>query len=48
MKELKFYDMKAKKSFTSGRYEIRNRGGRKFAVAKAPSGIEAWRIIGMS
>ena len=46
--ELKFYDVKGKRSFMSSRYEIRNRGGRKFAVAKAPSGIEAWRIMGKS
>jgi len=48
MKELKFYDVKGKKSFYSSRYEIKNKGGRKYAVAKAPSGIEAWRTMGMS
>jgi len=46
MEELSFYDVKAKKKFTTDNYEIRVKNGRKFAVAKAPSGIEAWRILG--
>jgi len=48
MKELKFYDLKAKKSFTSSNYTFKIKNGRKFAVAKAPSGIESWRIVGMA
>lgn len=47
---LKFYDVKAKKSFTSSNYRIvtkrTKRGTRRFAVAEAPSGIMAWRILG--
>ena len=42
--KLKFYDLKNKKSFTSSNYKIVKRKGKKFAVAKAPSGIESWRI----
>ena len=46
-KALKFYDVKAKKSFTSTSYKIVKRKGRKFAVAKSPlSDISSWRIMG--
>jgi len=52
MLRLKFYDVKAKKSFYSDRYKLvvkRTRSGnRKFAVCKAPSGIDSWRIVGMN
>lgn len=44
--ELKFYDLKKKKSFTTSSYKIVKKGNRRFAVAKAPSGIDSWRIIG--
>ena len=30
----------------SKEYRVEVRNGRRFAVAKAPSGIEAWRILG--
>ena len=46
METLKFYDVKTKKKFTSNNYNIVKKGKRKFAVATAPSGIKAWRIIG--
>ena len=46
MPVLKFYDVKAKKSFSTDKYKIVTKKGRKFAVAKAPSGIESYRIIG--
>jgi len=46
MPKLKFYDVKAKKAFTSDKYKYVTKKGRKFAVAKAPSGIMAWRIVG--
>ena len=46
--KLSFYDVKGKKKFTSSSYKIVNKKGRRFAVAKAPSGIEAWRIMGKS
>jgi len=44
--KLTFYDVKNKKSFSSATYVIKVKGNTRFAVAKAPSGIEAWRIIG--
>ena len=48
--KLKFYDVKGKKKFTSSNYKkvVKNtkRGKIEFAVAKAPSGIQAWRILG--
>ena len=43
---LKFYDLKGKKSFTTDKYRTVVKKGRKFAIAKAPSGIDAWRIMG--
>ena len=48
MEELSFYDVKAKKKFKSSNYKFETRKGRKFAVADAPSGIKAWRIVGKS
>jgi len=45
MPKLKFYDVKGKKSFTTDKYKVVTKKGRKFAVAKAPSGIEAYRIV---
>jgi hypothetical protein len=45
MKSLSFYDVKAKKKFTSNKYKIVHKGKRWFAVAKAPSGIDAYRIV---
>ena len=46
MESLKFYDMKAKKSFMSNKYKIITKKNRKFAVAKAPSGVDSYRIVG--
>lgn len=48
MEKLKFYDLKAKKKFMSDKYKKVEKKGRIFAVTKAPSGIESWRIIGMA
>ena len=48
MTALKFYDLKTKKTFNTSNYEVRTKGGRRFAVAKAPSGIESWRVLGMA
>ena len=49
METLRFYDVKAKKKFTSNNYKIEVKKGRRFAVAKSPhSGIMAWRILGKS
>ena len=44
--KLSFYDLKAKKKFTSATYKFVVKGGRRFAVSKAPSGIPSWRIVG--
>ena len=46
METLSFYDLKARKKFKSSNYKIVNRKGRRFAVAKSPSGSESWRILG--
>ena len=43
---LEFYDLGKRKKFKSSNYKIVVKGGRKFAVAKTPSGSESWRIIG--
>lgn len=44
--QLKFYDVKFKKSFTSSTYEIRKKNNRYFAVSPSPFGShECWRII---
>ena len=48
MEKLSFYDLKAKKKFTSDKYEIVTKKGRRFAVCEAPSGIKSWRIMGMA
>ena len=45
MKSLKFYDIKSRKGFTTGKYALRDKSGRKFAVATAPSGASAYRVI---
>jgi len=44
--KLKFYDVKGKKKFTTDKYIIKVKKGRRFAIADAPSGIKAWRIMG--
>jgi len=46
MKKLKFYDLGAKKSFSTDKYVAKTKSGRKFAVAKGPSGRSSWRILG--
>ena len=47
MQELSFYDLKRKKKFKSSNYKYVMKKNRRFAVATAPSGIPAWRIVGM-
>jgi len=45
-KPLKFFDVKAKKSFTTDKFTVtKTDNGRKMAKAKAPSGITATRFI---
>jgi len=46
MEKLNFYDLKGKKKFTSDKYKTVVKKGRRFAIAKAPSGIDSWRILG--
>ena len=46
--KLSFYDVKGKKKFKTDKYRTVTKKGRRFAIAKAPSGIEAWRILGMA
>ena len=49
MPTLKFYDLKNRKGFTTDKFKFvgkKVKGKiRHFAVAKAPSGIDAWRIV---
>jgi len=45
MEKLKFYDLKAKKAFTSDKYKLVTKKGRNFAVCKAPSGVDSYRIV---
>lgn len=46
MKEMEFYDVKAKKKFKTNKYEIREKNGRFFAVTKSPNGPhECWKIV---
>ena len=49
MPKLKFYDLKRKKSFTTDKYRLTSKrtktGMRYFAVTKAPSKTESWRIV---
>ncbi len=46
---LRFFDPKKRNTFKTTKYDLKTRqtkgGKRYFAVAKAPSGSEAWRII---
>ena len=45
MPRLSFYDVKGKTKFTSDKFKVVTKKGRRFAVAKAPSGIQAYRIV---
>jgi len=45
MKPLKFYDLIAKKAFESENYKVVLKNGRKFAIAKSPSGKDSWRLL---
>jgi len=46
MEKLSFYDLKARKKFQTDKYVEVSKKGRRFAVANAPSGCKAWRILG--
>ena len=44
--ELEFFDVKSRGKFKTTDYRIENKGGRFFAVAKAPKGThECWRVL---
>ena len=44
--KLSFYDVKSKSNFETENYEIREKGGKSFAVTKSPSGTyECWRVL---
>jgi len=44
--ELSFYDVKTKGKFNTSEYDVREKGGRFFAVAKSPKGThECWRVL---
>jgi len=47
MEKLSFYDVKTKGKFETETYEVREKAGRFFAVAKSPKGPhECWRVLG--
>ena len=46
METLQFYDVKGRRKFKTDKYKIVTKKGRKYAIANAPSGIKAWRILG--
>jgi len=50
MPKLSFYDMKGRKKFETDKYKLisksTKRGVKHFAVAKAPGGNDAYRIVG--
>ena len=44
--ELEFYDVKTKEKFKTDDYEVRQKGGRNFAVAQSEEGEhECWRVV---
>ena len=46
MEELSFYDVKTKSKFNATEYDVREKSGRFFAVAKSPKGThECWSVI---
>lgn len=45
MEKLKFYDLKAKKAFTTDVYKLVTKKGRNFATCTAPSGVTSFRIV---
>lgn len=43
---LKFFDLKARRSFTTSNYKVVVKSGRRFAVATTPGGRQSFRIVG--
>jgi hypothetical protein len=42
--KMKFYDLRAKKTFMTDKYKPVTKSGRHFIVATTPSGSKAWMI----
>lgn len=45
MPKLIFFDVVTKKKFTTDKYKLVMKNGKKFAVAKSPSGNISYRIV---
>lgn len=46
MDKLSFYDVKTKAKFETDEYDVREKSGRFFAVAKSQAGThECWRVL---
>ena len=46
MEALSFYDVKTKAKFTTADYQVKEKSGRYFAVAKSQKGPhECWRVL---
>ena len=46
MDALSFYDVKTKSKFSTNEYQVKEKAGRFFAVAKSKSGPhECWRVL---
>ena len=45
-KEMRFYDVKKKKAFSTSKYSRVTKGQAIMLKAKAPSGCDAYRIVG--
>ena len=49
MPQLKFYDLRTRKSFTTDKFKLESkntkRGRKYFAIAIAPSGVKSYRIV---
>ena len=44
--EMQFYDVKTKSKFSTSEFDVREKGGRYFAVAKSKAGThECWRVL---
>ena len=45
MPKLKFFDLKTKKPFTTDKFDVVIKNGRKMAVAFSPSGTKSVRFV---
>ena len=46
MEKINFYSLRLKKKFTSDKYVVKTKSGRRFAVATDSKGNKCWRILG--